>query len=339
MKLRGGTLRTMKLSTALARLCAFVSLIVVCGAASAQQPRSAASAYPDKHIRLISPYAAGGGNSLMAHLIGGKLTEAWGPQVIVDSRPGGNTIIGTSAAARATPDGYTLLLAGSSHVIVPLAMDAPYDPVRDFAAIGTIAKYEQILVVTPSLPAKTLKEFIALAKSKPHVLTYGSAGVGTQTHLAAENFLYAAGIDLIHIPYKGEAPAVVDLMGGQIFMVTPNLSAAIAFVQQGKLHALAVTSRQRSKQLPNVPSASETLPGFENLGWFGFMVPAATPKPLIDRIYQDTAKVLQASDIRTRFEQLGMAPVGNAPADFAKAITEESARWAKIIRERKLQVE
>ena len=178
-----------------------------------------------------------------------------------------------------------------------------------------------------------------MAKAKPRGLTFGSAGVGTQTHLAAENFLHTAGIDMVHIPYKGEAPALTDLVAGQIQMVTPNLSASIAFVTQGKLRALAVTSRERARQLPDVPAAAETLPGFENLGWFGFMAPAGTPRPVIEKIHQDTARALQSPDIRARFEQLGMVPVGNAPAVFARAIKEESSRWAKIIRERKLQVD
>jgi tripartite-type tricarboxylate transporter receptor subunit TctC len=214
-----------------------------------------------------------------------------------------------------------------------------FNPEKDLAAVTNVASGPQAIVVHPSFPTRTLKEFIALAKTKPRELTYGSAGVGTQTHLAAENFLNAAAIDLIHIPYKGEAPAVVDLMGGQIFMVTPNLSAAIAFVQQGKLRALAVTSKERSKQLPDVPSASETLPGFENLGWFGFMVPAATPKAVIDKLHRDTAQVLQSAEIRNRFEQIGMVPVGNPPDAFARAIREESMHWAKIVKNRKLQVD
>jgi tripartite-type tricarboxylate transporter receptor subunit TctC len=317
-------------------------LIFAASPALAQGPStSTPGSFPAKPVRVIVPFSPGGATDIVARVVAQKLSDVWGQQVVVDNRAGASGNIGGELAAKSAPDGYTLFMTSGSIVTANqhLFRKMPFSPEKDLAAVTNVASGPQVIVVHPSFPTKTLKEFIALAKSKPRTLTYGSAGVGTQTHLAAENFLYSAGIDLIHIPYKGEAPAVIDLMGGQIFMVTPNLSAAIAFVQQGKLHALAVTSKQRSKQLPNVPSASETLPGFENLGWFGFMVPAATPKPLIDKIYQDTAKVLQASDIRTRFEQLGMAPVGNTPADFAKAISEESARWAKIIRERKLQVE
>ena len=306
---------------------------------------SAASAfsqtYPAKPVRVIVPFSPGGATDIVARIVSQKLSDAWSQQVLVDNRAGASGNIGGELAAKAPPDGYTVFMTSGSIVAANqhLFKRMPFNPEKDFAAVTNVASGPQAIVVHPSFPAKTLKDFIALAKSKPRELTYGSAGVGTQTHLAAENFLNAAGIDLIHIPYKGEAPAVIDLMGGQIFMVTPNLSAAIAFVQQGKLRALAVTSKERSKQLPDVPSASETLPGFENLGWFGFMVPAATPKAVIDKLYKDTAHVLQAADIRTRFEQIGMVPVGNPPDAFARAIKEESAHWAKIVKNRKLQVD
>jgi tripartite-type tricarboxylate transporter receptor subunit TctC len=215
----------------------------------------------------------------------------------------------------------------------------PFNPEKDLIAVTNVASGPQALVVNPSFPAKNVKELIAMAKAKPKSLTYGSAGFGTQTHLAAENFIYTAGIDVVHVPYKGEAPALSDLLGGQIQFVTPNLAAAIAFVKQGKLRALGVTSKQRASQLPDVPAIAETLPGFENLGWFGFMAPAGTPKAIVEKIHKDTAKVLQAADVRKRLDDLGMAPAANTPAEFAKAIKEESAKWAKIIRERKLQVE
>jgi tripartite-type tricarboxylate transporter receptor subunit TctC len=300
-----------------------------------------AQTYPSKPVRVIVPFSPGGATDIVTRIVAQKLSETWGHQVVVDNRAGASGNIGGELAVKSPPDGYTVFMTSGSIVAANqhLFRKMPFNPEKDLAAVTNVASGPQAIVVHPSFPTRTLKEFIALAKSKPRELTFGSAGVGTQTHLAAENFLYTAGIDLVHIPYKGEAPAVIDLMGGQIFMVTPNLSAAIEFVRQGRLRALAVTSKERSKQLPNVPSASETLPGFENLGWFGFMVPAATPKPIIDKLYQDTAKVLQSPDIRTRFEQIGMVPVGNPPADFAKAIQAESVLWAKVIKQRKLQVE
>jgi tripartite-type tricarboxylate transporter receptor subunit TctC len=215
----------------------------------------------------------------------------------------------------------------------------PFDPAKDLVAITNVASGPQVLVVTLSFPPKSIKELIALAKARPREIAFGSAGFSTQTHLAAENFIYAARIDVLHVPYKGEAPALVDVMAGQVQFATPNMAAAINFIQQAKLRALGVTSKQRSPQLPNVPAIAETLPGFENLGWFGFMAPAGTSREVIDKVYRDTAKALEAADVKSRFEGLGMAPVGNAPGEFAKSIREETERWAKIVRERKLVVE
>jgi tripartite-type tricarboxylate transporter receptor subunit TctC len=297
--------------------------------------------YPTRPVRVIVPFSPGGATDIVARVVAQKLNEIWGQTVVVDNRSGASGNIGGEIAAKASPDGHTLFMTSGSIVAANqhLFKFMPFNPERDLAAVTNVASGPQTIVVHPSFPAKTLKDFIALMKAKPKGYTYGSAGVGTQTHLAAENFLYTAGIDLLHIPYKGEAPAVTDLVGGQIHMVTPNLSAAIAFIQQGRLRALAVTSKERVRQLPDVPAAAETLPGFENLGWFGFMVPAGTPKALIDRLYRDTAKALQAPEIRARFEQIGMVPVGNPPDVFARAIKDESRHWAKIVRERKLQVE
>jgi tripartite-type tricarboxylate transporter receptor subunit TctC len=298
-------------------------------------------AYPARPVRVIVPFAPGGATDIVTRVVAQKLYEMWGQTVVVDNRAGAGGNIGGDLAAKAPPDGYTIFMTSGSIVTANqhLFKKLPFNPEKDLVPVTNVASGPQAIVVHPNFPAKTLKDFIAAAKAKPRGYTYGSAGVATQTHLAAENFLYTAGIELVHIPYKGEGPALTDLVGGQIQMVTPNLSAAIAFVQQGRLRALAVTSRERSKQLPDVPAAAETLPGFENIGWFGFMVPIGTPKPVIDKLYQDTVKALQAPDIRTRFEQLGMVPVGNAPDAFARAIREESVHWGKIVRERKLQVE
>jgi tripartite-type tricarboxylate transporter receptor subunit TctC len=300
-----------------------------------------AQVYPSHPVRVIVPFSPGGATDIVTRVVAQKLTEIWGQTVVVDNRAGASGNIGGELAAKANPDGYTLFMTSGSIVAANphLFKKMSYSPEKDLAAVTNVASGPQAIVVNPSFPSKTLKDFIALAKAKPRGYTYGSAGVGTQTHLAAENFLYTAGIDVVHVPYKGEAPAVTDLVSGQIHMVTPNLSAAIAFIQQGKLRALAVTSKERVKQLPDVPAAAETLPGFENLGWFGFMVPTGTPKAVVDKLFNDTSKALQSPDIRSRFEQLGMMPVGNPPDAFARAIKDESGHWAKIVRERKLQVE
>jgi tripartite-type tricarboxylate transporter receptor subunit TctC len=296
--------------------------------------------YPVKPVRIIVPFAPGGATDIVTRLLGQKLSVAWGQQVVADNRAGASGNIGAELAAKAPPDGYTLFMTSGSVVAANQHMfrKLNWNPEKDLVAITNVASGPQIIAVHPSVPARSVKDLIALAKSKPGSLTFGSAGVGTQTHLAAENFIYTAGINATHIPYKGEGPAMVDLVAGQIAFVTPNLSAAIGYVQQGRLRALGVTSKQRVAQLKDVPAVAETLPGFENLGWFGLMAPAGTPAAVIDKVYRDTAKALEAGDLRKRFDDLGMAPVGNPPAEFARAIREESARWAKVIRARKLEV-
>jgi len=300
-----------------------------------------AQSYPAKSVRVIVPFSAGGATDIVARVIGQKLGEAWGQQVVIDNRAGAGGNIGGELVAKAAADGYTLFMTSGSIVTANqhIYKKMPFDPAKDLVAITNVASGPQVLVVTPSFPPKSIKELVALAKARPKEITFGSAGFSTQTHLAAENFIYTVRIDVLHVPYKGEAPAMLDVMAGQVQFATPNLAAAINFIQQSKLRALGVTSKQRSPRLPNVPAIAETVPGFENLGWFGFMAPAGTSREVIDKVYRDTVKALEAADVRSRFEGLGMAPVGNTPAEFAKAIREETERWAKIVRERKLQVE
>jgi tripartite-type tricarboxylate transporter receptor subunit TctC len=300
-----------------------------------------AQPYPNKAVRVIVPFAPGGATDIVTRVVGQKLGEIWGQQVVVDNRAGAGGNIGGELAAKSAPDGYTLFMTSGSIVTANphIYRKMPFDAAKDLVAVTNVASGPQALVVTPTFPPKTVKEFVALAKARPKEITFGSAGFGTQTHLAAENFIHATGIDVVHIPYKGEGPALTDTMGGQIQFATPNLAAAVNFIQQGKLRALGVTSKQRAPQLPDVPAIAESVPGFENLGWFGFMVPAGTSREVIDKIQRDTAKALGAADIKARFEQLGMSPVGNSPAEFARAIREESDRWAKIVRERKLQLD
>jgi len=299
-----------------------------------------AQTYPAKPVRIIVPFAPGGATDIVTRLLAQKLTEAWGQQILVDNRAGAGGNIGGELAAKAPPDGYTLFMTSGSIVTANQYMykKLNWNPEKDLVAITNVASGPQIVAVHPTFPAKGIKEMIALAKTKPGSINFGSAGIGTQTHLAAESFLFAAGINAVHVPYKGEGPALVDLVAGQIIFLTPNLSAAIGFVQQGRLKALGVTSKQRSSQLKDVPAIAESLPGFENLGWFGLMAPTGTPAAVIDKVYRDTAKALEGADLRKRFDDIGMAPVGNSPADFAKAIREETVRWAKVIRERKLEV-
>ena len=299
-----------------------------------------AQAYPSKPVRIIVPFSPGGATDIVTRLLGQKYTEMWGQTIVVDNRAGASGNIGAELAAKAPPDGYTLFMTSGSIVTANQHMfrKLAWNPEKDLIPITLTASGPQVVVVHPTFRARTVKELIALAKAKPRSITFGSAGFGTQTHLAAENFIYTAGIDVVHVPYKGEGPALVDLISGQIIFLTPTLSAAIGFIQQGRLHPLGVTSKTRSAQLPDVPAVAESLPGFENLGWFGLMAPANTPKAVIDKVYQDTVKILQAADVRKRLGEIGMAPGGNSPDAFGRQIKEETVHWGKIIRERKLQV-
>jgi tripartite-type tricarboxylate transporter receptor subunit TctC len=290
--------------------------------------------YPTRPVRIIVPFAPGGATDIVTRIVGQRLTEVWGQTIVVDNRAGAGGNVGAELAAKATADGYTLFMPSGSVVTANKHMyrKLNWNPDKDFIAITNCASGPQIVAVSAGFAAKSIKELIAMAKAKPGSINFGSAGIGTQTHLAAENFAYSAGINVIHIPYKGEGPALVDLVGGQINFLTPNLSAAIGFVKGGKLRALGVTSKQRSPQVPDVPAVAETLPGFENLGWFGLVAPTGTPQAVVAKVYRDVV------DVRKRFEDLGMVPVGNTPAEFAKAMAEESRHWARVIQERKLQL-
>jgi tripartite-type tricarboxylate transporter receptor subunit TctC len=317
----------------LSRLAAAFALAVVPAIAGAQP-------WPSKSVKMVVPFAAGGATDVVARLLAQKLSEAWGQSVVVENRVGAGGNIGGDAVAKSPPDGYTLLMASGAIVIAGPHMykSLPYDPARDLVAITNIATGPQVIAVTNSLPVKDLGEFIAYAKANPGKLNYGSAGVGAQTHLAAENLAQAAGIELTHVPYKGESAALTDLMGGQIQLVTANLSGAIALVKEGRIRALAVTSRERNAQLPDVPAAAETLPGFENSGWFGLLAPTGTPREVIDKIYRDSAKIALSDEFRAKLAQLGMVPEANSPADFSASNRRESARWERVIRERGIVV-
>jgi len=303
-------------------------------------PAALAQAWPTKSVKMIVPFAAGGATDVVARLLAQKLTEEWGQSVVVENRAGAGGNIGGDAVAKSPPDGYTLLMASGAIVIAGPHMykSLPYDPVRDLVAITNVATGPQVIAVATNVPAKDLRELIAYAKANPKTINYGSAGIGAQTHLAAENFAHAAGIELTHVPYKGESAALTDLMGGQIQLVTANLSAALAFIRDGKMRALAVTSRERNAALPDVPAASEVLPGFENTGWFGLLAPTGTPKEVIDKIYRDTAKIVLSEEFRGKLAQLGMTPVANTPAEFSASNRRESARWERVIRERGIVV-
>jgi tripartite-type tricarboxylate transporter receptor subunit TctC len=303
-------------------------------AAAAQQ------AYPTKPIRIISPYPAGGTTDILARLVGAKLTEDWGQQVLVDNRPGGNTVIGSEALVRSAPDGYTLVSILTSHVIVPHLVATPYDAIKDFTAVATIASTQLVLVVHPSLPAKNLRELIALAKARPGQLNYGSGGSGTVTHLAGEYFNMLAGVKTQHIPYKGSSQALVDVVGGQVQMYFSPPIVALPHIKSGRLRPLAATGDTRISALPQVPTAAEAgLKGFELNIWYGLLAPAATPKPIIEKLSVEIAKVLALPAVKEQLVSQGMTPFGSTPEQFAALIRTDFAKYKRIVSTANIKLE
>ena len=298
----------------------------------------AAQPWPSKPVKMVVPFAAGGATDVVARLLAQKLGDAWGQQVVVENKVGAGGNIGADMVAKSLPDGYTLMLTSGALLTSPYMYKGQlgFDPLKDFIPITNCATGPQVIAVNASSSFKDLKDLIVFAKANPKQVTFGSAGIGSQTHLAGENLAYSAGIDLVHVPYKGESAALTDLLGGQIQLVTPNLGGAVSQIQQGRIRALAVTSTARVPQLPDVPPASDTLPGFENAGWFGLMAPAGTPREIVERAYRDSAHILQSEEFRAALAKQGMVPVANSPSEFAAAMREESNRWAKVIKERGL---
>ena len=301
-------------------------------------PATAQDRWPSKPVRLIVPFAAGGSTDVVARMIGQKLSVVWGQPVVIENRVGAGGSLGADAVAKSPADGYTLLLASGSITINPhIYKRMPFDTKNDLVPITNVASGPMLLVVPERSAVMSVKDLIALAKATPGSVNFGSAGVGSQVHLAAENFADAAGIDIAHVPYKGEAVAYNDLIGNQLQMMVGNFAAASALLGNGRLRALAVTSKERSPQLPNVPTVSESgLKGFENSGWFGLLAPAGTPRDVLAKVQRDTVKALGETDTKARLYVQGMTPVGNTSAEFAKAMEVESKRWAAVVKNRKL---
>ena len=315
----------------------FATLIPVLLAAygAATPTGSIAQPYPSRSVRFIVPFPAGGGADIVARAIAQKLAESLGQQVVVDNRTGAAAIIGTEMAAKSSPDGYTIILGqtGPNSINPGLYDRLPYDALKDFAPITLTTIYPYVLVVHPSIPARTVKELIALAKARPNQLTFASAGNGGANHLAAELLKSMAGISMVHVPYKGSAPALIDVMGGHVSMMFDPTITAIPHVKLGRLRALGVSSLKRSAVAPELPTISETgLPGYEALGWHGVLAPAATPREIITRLNAEIVKVLQASDMRTRFAEQGAEPVGNTPEQFLEFLKADLAKWAAVIK-------
>lgn len=299
-----------------------------------------AQSWPQKPVTFIVPFPPGGATDISARLLAQKLSEVWGQTVVIENRGGAGGGVGAAEAAKATPDGYTLFFPSGSVVTANQHVYAKlnYDPEKDFVPVTKVVSGPQVLVVPASSPYKTVKELIDAAKAQPGKLTFGHAGIGSQVHLAGENFVNTAKINAIAVPYRGEGPALNDLVAGQTQFMVTNAAAAIGFITQGRLRALGVTSKTEFPQLPGVPPIAKTLPGFENSGWFGIVAPTGTPKEIIQKVYQDTKKALQSSEMKARFYVQGLAPVGDTPEEMGRAMKEESQLWARVVRERKIQV-
>jgi len=300
-----------------------------------------AQTYPAKPIRIVVPFAPGGGADIIARILGQKMTDRWGQQVVVDNRAGASGNIGAEIVAKAAPDGHTLLMASSALAINPsVYRSVPYDPIKDFAPITQPALLPNILVVHPSVPVKTVRDLVALAKSKPGHIIYASAGAGTGTHLAAEMFKLMAGVDMVHVPYKGGGAVISDLLGGQVALTFATLPSVMPYVKAGRLRALAMTTTKRWPGLPAVPTIAESgFPSFEISTWIGLLAPAGTPKDAVGKLYGEVTRILKLPDVRERFDSLGMEPVGDTPEQFAAYIRSELAKYAKVVKQSGARVE
>jgi tripartite-type tricarboxylate transporter receptor subunit TctC len=302
---------------------------------------AADSSYPSKPIRMIVAVPPGGPADTLARLVAPKLTEALGRTVVIDNRPGANGNIAYELTARAAPDGYTFTAVAAGVVINPsLYRDTQYDPLKDFAPITLGITVPNILIVHPSVPAKSVRELIALAKAKPGTVAFASAGNGTSGHLALEVFRMTAGIDVIHVPYKGGGPALSEVVAGEVQALFSIALAATPQIKAGRVRPLAITSAKRSPVAPELPTIGESgLPGFEVIGWFGWLAPAATPKAIVNRLHMEIVRALKQPDVRDRLVSQSTEPVGNSPQEFAAFMKSEHSKWAKVIRAANIKIE
>ena len=310
---------------------AIVAALAVAGGALAQAP-----SYPSKPIRLVVPFPPGGTTDILAREVAQKLTDAWGQSVVVDNRPGAGGNIGAELVAKAAPDGYTLLMGtvGTHAINSSLYAKLPYDHVKDFAPVILVADVPNVLVVNPALPVNSVAELIAYAKSNPGKLNFASSGNGTSIHLSGELLKTMAGVQMVHVPYKGSAPALTDLVGGQVQLMFDNLPSSLPQIKAGKLRAIAVTSATRAAALPDVPTVAEAgLPGFEATSWFGVLAPAGTPQAIVAKLNVEIARWLATPEAQERLRGQGANAAGGSPEDFAKHIAAETAKWAKVVKE------
>jgi len=318
-----------------ARLVFMALAAATAGAAFAQ------AGYPSKPVRMVVPSSAGGGTDIVARIIAPELSKRLGQQVVIDNRPGAGTMIGIEVAAKSPPDGYTLLMGLSTLAInSALYKKVPYDPQRDFAPITQAVSSASIIVVHPSIPVKTLKELIAFARARPDQLNYASAGTGTYPHMTMELFLSMAKLKMVHIPYKGTAPAMIDMVAGQVATMAATILTGMPQIRAGRLRPLAITSAARSPIVPDIPTVAEAgLPGYESVQWYGMLAPARTPRDIITRLHGEATRVLQQPEIKARFAGDGADPVGSTPEEFTRYIQSELTKWAKVARDAGIQQE
>jgi tripartite-type tricarboxylate transporter receptor subunit TctC len=311
-----------------------VSRFVACFAFVLAAGLAVAQPYPSKAVRIIVPFPPGAGVDIVTRAVSGRFSEALGQQLIIDNRAGAGGILGAELATKAAPDGYTLLMgtAGMLTVIPHLNSKAPYSVERDFSPVSQVASVPSLLVVHPSLPVKSVKDLITLAKAKPGAINYASTGNGTLPHLAAEFFKLQARVDMVHVPYKGSAPATTDLLGGNVEVFFGNMLSVIEQVRSGRLRALAVTSLRRQAVAQDIPTMVESgFPGFEAGTWFGLLVPAGTQRDIINRLQSDVAKAVRQPDVQKQLAGQGATTIGSTPEEFAAYIKSESAKWAKVL--------
>ena len=298
-------------------------------------------AYPNKPVRIIVPYPPGGTADIVGRTIAEKLGVIWGQSVIVENRAGAGGTIGVDAAAKAAPDGYTMVLGVTGPLTIAPSINSQlaYDPLRDLVPVTLVAAVPSLIAVHPSVPARDLKELIALAKSQPGKLTFASAGNGTSVHIAGELLKSMAGVDILHVPYKGGVPALNDLMGGQVSMIIENMPQLLPQVRAGKIRALAVTTQQRSPALADLPAVSEVLPGYEATTWFGLLAPAKTPQEIVRKVQSDVAKIGMLPDVKDRFAGLGAEVIASTPEAFATHLRSELVRFSKVIKDANIKAE
>jgi tripartite-type tricarboxylate transporter receptor subunit TctC len=301
-----------------------------------------AQTFPTKPVRMIVPFPPGGTTDILARVAAQKLSEALGQQVIVDNRPGAGGNIGTELVAKAPPDGYTLLTdPGSTLTINPsLFTKLPFDPLKDFAPVTIMAAVPNLLVVHPSLPVRNVKELIALAKARPDQLSYASTGAGQSTHLSMELFKSMARVKITHVPYKGSAPAITDLLGGHVLLMFDNMPSALPHAKAGKLRGIAVSTAKRSPVTPDIPTVAESgLPGFEVSVWFGVLATAGTPRDIVERLNRVLVKALQSADVRERLSSQGAEPIGNTPDEFTAQMKRDLVKWAKVVKDADIKLD